>query len=393
MTNTESLSDGYQRSGKDLDTLRTALEEMDAMTAIEYVNTLDIELLSLLVGRAQTDGRIPFRVFHPFEGEKPPLTVSMADPVRKALLAPLVKELSENRLLLRVEDRLYYTSSILMATMSCRAGLGGANIYLPSTKRDAYLAELFGKDDKDVRMLVRSAGKVRKVFAMHSEKYTRVPQITLYDIIGEIKHGLGKPVCRSWSIDHNRSVVHLDFPEKAKDFALIYGTPPDIVPGLRLVTSDVGDSSVCAVGTWRIGGAVLGSDVYTRKHTGKVDPTQILKDINSTIFTKYERIPKTLSGLLTISLTDPAAVIESVLQQIKMADKVGKRCAKQIETLLCGQLQPDLSYTAYDVAKSIMTLPATLQGLSANGKKELKEAALSAVFADYTAPELYLTAA
>jgi len=393
MTNTETLTDGYERSGTDLDELRTALTEMDAMTTTLYVNTLDVELLSLIAGQAQTDGRIPFRVFHPYDGEKPAVAVAMEDPVRKALLAPLVKELDENKLLLRVGNQLYYTSSMLMSTMCCRAGLGGINIYLPSTKRDAYIAELFGKDDRDVRMVVRSAGKVRKVFAMHSEKYTYVPQITLFNIIGEIKHGLGKPVCRNWSIDHNRSVVHLDFPEKAKDFAKVYGTSTSIIPGLRLVTSDVGDSSVCAVGTWRIGSVVLGSDVYTRQHKGKVDPAQILKDIDRTIFTRYERIPKALSSLLLISLSDPVAVIESVLRQIKMADKVGKRCAKSIEKLLCGQIQPDLSYTAYDVAKSIMTLPATLKGLSANGAKELKEAALSAVFADYTTPELFLTAA
>jgi len=393
VTNAETLSDDYERSGTNLDDLCTALTEMDAMTTIEYVNTLDVELLSLIAGQAQTSGRIPFRVFHPYDGEKPSVAIAMKAPARKALLAPLVKELAENRLMLRVGNQLYYTSSILMSTMSCRAGLGGANIYLPSTIRDSYIAELFGRDDKDIRMVVRSAGKIRKVFAMHSDKYTQVPQITLFNIISEIKHGLGKPVCRGWSINHNRSVVYLDFPEKAKDFSKIYGTPPNIIPGLRLVTSDVGDSSVCAVGTWRIGSVVLGSDIYTRQHRGKVAPAKILEGINHTIFARYERIPKALSGLLLISLSDPIAVIESVLRQIKMADKVGKRCAKSIEQLLCGQIQPDLSYTAYDVAKSIMTLPATLKGLSANGKKELKVTALNAVFADYTDPELFLTAA
>ena len=392
MTNTKILCDDYQRSGDDLEELRAALQEMDAMTRIKFVSTLDIELLSLDRIRGVVDGQTPFRVFHPYEGERASVGMSLDGP-DKEKLAPLVREMRANQLLLRVGSKIYFTSSDLIHSMSGRAGIGGANVSRPSVKRDAYIAELFGVDEKDARMVIRKAGGNAKVFAIHSDKYTYVPQVTLLEIIENIKteHGLGTPVCRKWEVSHTRSYVQLDFPERAKDFARVYGISDHIIPGLRLSTSDVAESSVCAVGTWRVGGGILCSDVCSRKHTGKVDPELILKEINQQIFTKYERIPKTLGELLLIDVSDPAGCLFSVLQQIKLEDTVGKRRFREIMNLLCIQFNPTLRYTAYDIAKTILALPACLVGLPLSVSALLEKAVTAAVFADYREYEKELT--
>jgi len=382
MTNTQVLSDDYQRSGTDLEELRTVLKEMDAMTSLKTTSTLDIELLSYDKSRGIVDGQTPFRVFHPYEGERASVGMSLDGP-GKEKIAPLVRETRTNRLLLRVGSKVYFTAAGLMYTMSKRAGIGGANIGRPSGRRDAYIAELFGVDEKDVRMLVRKTGGARKVYAMHSDRYTRAPQTTLIDIIEKIEHGLGKPVCRNWDVTHIRSYVQLDFPERAKDFARVYGISDHIVPGLRLVTSDVGESSVYAVGTWRIGKGIAYCDEYSRKHVGKFDPEYILKQIDKQIFAKFESIPKTLAELSLINIKDPAGALFSVLQQIKLEAEVGKRRLQEITNLLSAQFNPALKYTAYDIAKNIMALPACLRGLPPTVLKAVESIVINAVFADY----------
>jgi hypothetical protein len=242
-------------------------------------------------------------------------------------------------------------------------------------------------------MVVRKVGNIRKVFAMHSEKYTRVPQITLLQIIEQIEDNLGTPVCRYWEVNHNRSLAQLDFPEKAKDFAKVYGISDHIIPGLRLETSDVGESSVCAVGTWRIGNGNGCSDVYTRKHVGKIDPEYILGYISQQIFKRYEYIPKRLGELLLTDISDPVACLSSVLNQMKSKDKekLGKRRLREITNLLCQQFNPLLKYTAYDLAKTILALPDTLKGLPPSAQKIVERVAVEAIFADYKEYENELT--
>lgn len=385
MTNTQNLSDAYQRSGTDLTELREVLEEIDAMTILKKVTTMDIELLSLDRLRGIVDGNTAFRVFNPYEGETAPVGLPLDGP-DKEKLKPLVKETRTNQLLLRIGGKVYFTAASMIYSMAARAGLGGSNISRPSGRRDAYIAELFGVDEKDVKMIVRRAGNVSKVFAMHSERYGRIPQITLLDIIEQIKHGLGKPVCRCWAVDHSRSMVELDFPEKAKDFARVYNISDHIIPGLRLVTSDVGEASVCAVGTWRIGKGTACSDVYTRKHTVKIDSKTILDQIDRQIFARYESVPKRLSELMLIDVSDPASCLSSVLIQMKQKDKdkFGKRRLQEITELLCQQFNPTLNYTAYDIAKTLLALPDTLKGLPAGAQKVLERVAMESLFKDYT---------
>ena len=137
MSNTQILRDDYRRTGTDLLEFQTALEEMDAMTSLKTVTTLDIELLSMDRLRGIVEGQTAFRVFNPHEGETAPVGLTLEG---KEKLAPLAQELRANQLLLRIGGKIYFTSNELMFTMSTRAGLGGPNIARPSTLRDAYIA-------------------------------------------------------------------------------------------------------------------------------------------------------------------------------------------------------------------------------------------------------------
>lgn len=383
METMRDISDQRVWYGTDLSELEAVLKQLDDMTELIPMNMADIDLLSLRPESSAERNALSFRRLSPLDGTVRSAQLSLQSQQKRKTLEPLLKETQATRLLLLHEGEKYFTASSLASTMATRIGSGGHNASRPSYKRDAYFAELLGVEEGDVQLLVRSIGNIHKAFAMHSSQYTLVPQITMMDIIRNIGHGLGKPVCKGWTVSHFCSEVRLEFPERAEDFAKVYGIDYSIIPGLKLYTSDVGRSSVCALGTWNFGDAVIGSDIYTRKHRGMVDPGQILKEIDKKIFSKYERIPKALCELMQIHITDFGAVVDSVFRQIDLAEKIGKRRVDELKEIMESEYNPGLHYTAYDIAKSILSLPVRVQGMPKDIRKRFENGLIQAVYADY----------
>lgn len=388
----KDLTDKRIWSGNNLDDLKTLLEEIDQHTELYRVSSVDVELLSLKKGFVTTSGKPIFKRYNPIHGEQLEIALPLETEENKERLLPLVKELKQNRLMLRCGDNKYFTAESLIPTMTMRIGSGGANAKRPSFKRDAYFAELLGVAEQDVQLLIRRVDDVKKIFAMYSNRYTLVPQTVILDIINQIEHGLGKPVCKRWIVSNARTEVQLDFPERARDFARMYNLPDKIIPGLRLITSDVGESSVCAIGTWKLRERTIGSDVYMRKHTGRIVPEKILEQIDRCIFAKYEKIPKTLCELMKIDIREPMAAVESVFQQINLKDAIGMRREQQLCKIMEPQFNPRLKYTAYDIATTVMALSASIQGMSPTVEKRFANCVIGAVFADYREYENTLVA-
>lgn len=383
MENIVDLSDRRVRTGKSLEDLQKLLIYMDSITTLKTVSSADVELLSLKKGVISAPGTLPFRRYNPFMGELPGVALPLENDENKARLAPLVKELKQNCLMLMHGEDKYFTADNLIPTMTLRIGAGGTNAKRPSFKRDAYFAELLGVTEQDVKLLIRSVDGIKKVFAMHSDRYTYVPQTTILDIIGQIEHGLGKPVCKRWEVTNSKTEVYLEFPEKAQDFAKTYRVPKKIIPGLRLITSDVGESSVCAIGTWRLEGTPLGFEVFTRKHIGRIDTVKVLEQISQKIFAKYDRIPKRLCELMLIEVDSPMDCVDSVFEQIKLKDKLGVRRTAQLRSIMVDQFNYIVRYTAYDVAIAILGLPDSVIGMPKGVHKTFSDCIADAVFADF----------
>lgn len=383
MRSIADLSDKRIWRGKDMQELQRVLEYLDQITTIETLSSVDVELLSLKKGVVSAPGTLSFRRYHPLEDELPSVALPLENAENKARLAPLVRELKQNGLMLMNEKDKFFTADTLISTMALRIGTGGSNIKRPSFKRDAYFAELLGVEEQDVKLLVRSVDGIKKAFAMHSGRYTLVKQTLILDIIGNIAHGLGKPVCKNWEVTNSRTEVYLEFPQKAMDFTKTYGLPKKVVPGLRLITSDVGESSVCAIGTWRLDGTPFGVEVYTRKHVGRIDPEKILKQIGQKIFVKYDRLPQRLCELMRIEISNPNDCIESVLRQINLQEKIGIRRVKQLQEIVQDQFARTARYTAYDIAVAILALPDTVHGISKHILKKFTDCIAQAAFVDY----------
>lgn len=392
MDDVRCLTDNREWKGNDLETLRQLLEQIEQSTSLDKVNTADIEFLSLKKGVMTTPGHMPFRRYNPFMGEMPGVALPLETTENRQRLEPLLKELKKNCLMIKHGDDKYFTADSLIPTLALRIGAGGTNSKRPSFKRDAYFTELLGYVEQDVKLLSRKVGDVKKAFALHSEKYTYVPQTMILDIIDHISHGLGTPVCRWWKVSNAKTEVYLEFPEKAKDFSLRYRLPKTMVPGLHLITSDVAESSLCAIGTWRLKRAPLGTEVYARKHTGRIDPDNVLEQISRKIFAKYDKIPQRLCELMMIEVADVMDAVESVFEQINLADVLGKRRMKELLTIMEQQFNAAGKHTAYDVATTIMMLPDMIEGLPASVQQRFADCVSKAVFADYKEYETPLVA-
>lgn len=392
MEKVKDLSDQRTWRGKRLEDLHVLLERLDSVTTLETMCSADVELLSLKKGVVSAPGTLTFRRYHPFEGELPGVALPLENEENKQRLAPLVKELKHNCLMLKHGNDKFFTADTLIPTMAQRIGAGGTNVTRPSFKRDAYFAELLAVEEQDIKMLIRSIDGVKKAFAMHSAKYGFVPQTMILDIINQIEHGLGKPVCKYWEVSNAKTEVYLEFPEKADDFAAVYCIPKKIVPGLRLITSDVGESSVCAIGTWRLASVPLGYEVYTRKHVGHIEPEIVLNQIGEKIFAKYDRIPKRLCELMKIEVEEPLDCADSIFEQIKLKEEIGVRRMPQLRVIMRDQFNLAASYTAYDVAISIMALPDMVMGLPKGVQQKFTNCIAGAVFADFEEHKTQLVA-
>ena len=56
---------------------------------------------------------------------------------------------------------------------------------------------------------------------------------------------------------------------------------------------------------------------------------------------------------------------------------------EELKEIMESEYNPGLRYTAYDVAKSILSLPARIQGLPKDIQKRFENSLIQAVYADY----------
>lgn len=176
----------------------------------------------------------------------------------------------------------------------------------------------------------------------------------------------------------------ISFPDKARDIAAVYKLPNQITPCLYLGTSDTGNSSITAIGKLMIDGkSCVYSDVYRRKHRGDVNPGTLLAEIENKIFAKYTRLPERLCELMTVPVSNPRTVAKQVLDQIRFTGETGKELGAELTRALLDEFTPGLSYTAYDVAVAIMTLPSRCSGVAKSTIEKLEEVCGRAPFVQY----------
>ena len=400
------LEESFLMEGKTIDGFKAALEEMDEANSFIHVSSKDIKILSYDADASDAYD-LAFREIKPseagqiFSGIAPgSKTLNKDSLIDKGASEELISDLiGITHQMLEVPGREpMFVSSNCIGTMASRVLLGGDEFFRPSMLRDALLAERLAKRGQPVTMMVRTVGGTSKCFAVHSGGYADYPQTILCDILDKLSGELGAPECRKWQVSHDMSSIIIAFPEKADEVADMYELPDRLIPGLYLGTSDVGDSSVTAMGVWIKDGVITYDAVYKKKHQGRASAEDILKNIEEKIFPRFTVVPERLAELIRIDI--PAEklpwVYEKVMSQTGISKAMGKKLSKSLLEEMETEINPGLSYTAYNVATTFMDLPRRLISVEKSTKSALEQNVVKAVFCNYnslkSAPEIILGA-
>lgn len=210
-----------------------------------------------------------------------------------------------------------------------------------------------------------------------SDKYTVIPQETVLDIIDKVTaealKDLGRTECNNWLIDHSVTRIYLDFPDCGSDFAEEYKLPDEMVPGIMIETSDIGDSSLRLKGYFRLGGNLTYvENEFTQIHTGELKMSDVIDVVADKIFPEYRIYPEKLAKFMMIDITEPSmtkaarikkmtSLYRDVSRKIGLVKAIGKKREKSLIDQLIAGINPEIDYTAYDIAQTFLTLSSTIE--------------------------------
>lgn len=388
----ELLFDDALIEGNNIAYFRQVVQEIDEGTTSFRASTNELTLLPLL---EYNDEASTFAVCADSLTEKKIAKLNHEKFLDKGGTNELLKEMHEkSKLLIQNKGTIYFTSFGLSRDLGARARVGGDAIYDPTKERAAYFMSRYIKEPSFATVVCRNnmdtGGSVQKIIAILSGRYCYVPQGTLLKIIDNIDASLGAVKCNGWSVSNNLTRILLEFPDKAAEVAKTYSLPNTVIPGLMLETSDTGDCSITAVGTWRLAGKRYASygNRYSRKHSGEVDIENVMSKIEKTIFGKYTVLPARLCELMLVDMKFPASAINNVLATARHTVALSKRTVKYLAETLGNELDPGAKYTAYDIAMLLLDLPARVESNNNETREEVQKLCYNALFEDFVAADL-----
>lgn len=415
------LLDNWSASGSDIEEFKKVLSDLASITKLEKVEARDITLYSKNVNSELTSESAPVYVLDPTNlwsisrsGYASLYSSNLPiAPIRTAGADPLIDEYDRRtRLMIGIKSsvsdkmRLYFTSLDLSPTLGLRTEMKGEAACVPSLERDILSAQRLNSPN-EISLITRTVNGIKKIYAALSATYAYVPQTFMSDVIDRIQSEgiLGSISCKQWNVTNQLAEIYLEFPDKASEIADIYGIEDEIVPGIYMSKSDVGECSITVRATYRIRGSITILDELKRKHTGKIKIEDVLADADKIVFSKYTKLPELLCDLMATDITNPtwattltekkfknlnyktvSEAYKKVFKAIGMVDAIGKKHEKEVYEQLCLEIDPSLAYTAYDIVIRVMTLPEHISGLSNSSVELLAKACGKAAFTDFSKP-------
>lgn len=380
------LRDSYRKDGTEIVSFEDETQKMVDCTKLKDVTSAQVEFLSYCsVPSAQRVDAYPFyrlteeSIERFLNGES--LNVSY---IKKNYAPDLLEEcVNTSQLLCLVEGEKYLVSEYAIPTMTIRASVGGEKtINRVNLIRNLHLADGFlSKGSEHTKLLYREdENGIKKIFAFLGNYYHIMPQTILGDVVNFIEDEaiLGKIEVKSWEIDHRFTHIYVEFPEGAEDFKDIYKIPDSIVPGISIMTSDTGCSSLSVRGTYRIKNTVITFCEYLKKHTSEISAEDILKTVDERVFTDVRKLPETLVCLMDsildyskVDIKTEAGGIQNLEKFKDLAEETLRKCvsdigkkriAKILEQLM-EEIAEDMPYSFYDLAIILMDLQTRVTGL------------------------------
>lgn len=409
------LLDNYFASGQDTESFITEMKELTMRTSYQFVDTSLTYLLSyhktveeLIEGtddikRTYYFYKLDRSNLSKFEKYNNGLTnvpfVIRIKKGEKSTSCEFFEEIIKNTGLILVyvdeEGNTHYNgiSKYAMKTLCKKADIKGEHIYKKGLFRDLYIADrLLAKyndeeNEKTERLLNdgfkivvrhnlkknRKGELVKKgfgvVIGVFSGTYNEDSMMTLVELYNLICKNeiLGASKLTYWESNQGYSSVNIEFPEAADVFQEKYNLPVKLIPGIQMVSSDCGLSSLVISGTFRVEGSNYKFIVseYTRKHTGIFFIPDIMITVEETVIKKLEPYAESLGKLTEKPLSNYELktergkqrnrgliqnVIKNCFEQLSLARILGQKRSTLVKKYMLETLSDDIVYTYYDIA-------------------------------------------
>lgn len=281
------------------------------------------------------------------------------------------------------DEEVVFVSEYALPSLLQGVGLAGNSAFsLNNYYRNAFLASSFytKKDNANLSLITRKSGENdEKVYYVGLSRYLYVPQDQLLiPVIDRIAADqvLGTMKVISWTVDHEISQIYLEFPDVAKEISDAYHLPHEAVPGLVLQTSDIGKSSFIAQSTLKLNGHIIRLETASIAHNNKYGfdkdeyISKFIEKIDNEIFANVRSFPEKLFELMQISISpknldsdkDKESNFVSISDILKTSiERVFKKFSNGKKLAIFESLQEEfvssMSYTAYDIAEMIISIP------------------------------------
>lgn len=386
----KKLRDEWEMSGNDLSQLGDLLADLDGRTTPIHTTTQSCGLVTVM-NITEDEAR----VYLHSGGRTTQEIIPLAENGLKD--SDMMGEMAESRLMLRIGKLYYPATDALLKTLCQRAGCGAGGDLIRchdavvQFHRDAAMSRYMGLSKKEMQIIIRADNGINKAFAAMTSRYALISQKKLFDeIIGILTAEMGGCDHVRYTVNNYLTTIYVEFPEKARDFSMVYKLPKEVIPGALIMTSDTGECSCSIYGTFRTGNYIqyAPAAVYKRAHTINATLAEIEKGIRKNIFRAYRELPQRLCELMTIDVTDPAETIRKVAQEIHMKKELGSQEAEKAIAVLTANVSSGTSYTAYDIAMWFMELGDEICGEAETNRSQTvvdkrRNIFLAAAFARY----------
>jgi len=402
------LSDTWEVNGTNFDNFKEELEKIEKNTKIKEIPMDNFYFLSVSdVGTGYV--AVPLHSDEFWKKSKVSLSLKKFETEKEKMFHvgfedDVINEAFENGLFVAYSDKKVSSTKVrnmvenfkyfpvsekAMNTISNRISHSGYGFFTDRLVRDLAISKRFNKPiPVSVISRIDDTSNLEKIFAIMSNKYTKISQKVIIDIIDEIRNeakaDLGKMECDYWMINHSVTRIYLEFPEAGKEISETYKLPDEMIPGIMLETSDIGDCSLRMRGYFKVCGTSTISymeNEFSKIHSGAFDIKAIVKAVTNDVFPKYTLYPEHLAHLMEIDITDESmsanrkiktmtTLYRKVSREIGLVKAIGKNREKSLMDQLIESINPLIDYTAYDVAMTFLTLSEYIE----TDNKNIKEA-------------------
>lgn len=398
--NKSELLDSKMWTTTDLDETYRVLDDLSSSVLVTEVRSDKIKAVSYM---GENEGKVTFAVCEPPDRTSVKRSRVLGMPSSFTVLdksefirdwlgdnEAFYKELKKSGFMLNIDGTLYICSGETIGTLCSRCSLGGAALTENvSVLRDSYITEILAKKKSKCSVVMRvSEEGVRKVFAVLGGTYTAIPQNKIRDVVAAAEDELlgdKESTFRGMTANNFVTRLYFEYPSIADEFRKVYKMTLNVTPGICVVTSDMGDSSLTVYGTIRLPGSETPFHIgkYSRIHRGNVDIDEYIEGVRNNIFTEYTKIPERIMELLTIDVSDVNETLKAVMEKSGLAKVIGKKYSDQFVEAAAQEFIPGKPYNAFDIANFIATVPERIIGMAASARDAFAKTAKDAFFVDY----------